>query len=150
MFGDNTSFKRKSLSRGELIVKEGNKLTDLFILTKGKVLNFSVKNGRVIPLYLNEDSGTIGEDCVLGQEKVSQYSSICLDDVQVIVVPRNELYQYINERSKWIKDLVFNISSKSVKTSKVIVEHQIKDEKLFGNSNFNAEDEKFILGRLNS
>lgn len=148
MFGENSSFERKSFERGELILKEGDNISNLYILSSGKVLNFSIKNGRVVPLHLAEDSGVVGEDCVLSKERISQYSAICLSNVQAISIPRQNVLQYINESSKWIKDLIFNISSRSVNTTKVIVDHQIKDDSLFGGESLNAGDEKLILEKM--
>lgn len=150
MFGNDSSFERKSFAKGEILLKEGDKLSSLYILVSGRVLNFSVKSGRVVPLYLSRDTGVIGEDCALTQDRICHYNSIAMNDSSVIVIPRREVVTYINEGSDWIKDLIFNISAKSINTSKLIIDHQIKDDELFGGDSFSPEDEKFILESLKS
>lgn len=150
MFGSNSSFERKTFAKGEILLREREKLSSLYILVSGRVLNFSVKSGRVVPLYLSRDTGVIGEDCALTQDRVCHYNSIAMTNSNVIVIPRREIVTFINEGSDWIKDLIFNISAKSINTSKVIIDHQIKDDELFGGDSFSPEDEKFILDSFKS
>lgn len=150
MFGSNSSFERKNIKKGDVLLREGDKLSALYILESGKVLNFAINNGRVVPLYLVSDTGLVAEDCVLTPDRTCHYNSICLEDSRLIVIPRREVLQFVNESSDWMKDLIFNISKKSVNTSKLITEHQIKDDALFGGGSFSAEHEKFILSSLES
>lgn len=150
MFGNNSSFERKKYLKGDILFKEGDKISALYVLASGKILNFSHKNGRIIPLYLSEGSGVVAEDCVLTQERVCHYNSICLEDSIIIVIPRREVVQYVNESSEWIKDLIFNISKKSINTKKLITDHQIRSDQLNGGVEFSAEEEKFVLESLDS
>ena len=145
MFGNDSSFERKTFKKGDILLREGDKLSALYILVSGQVLNFSIKNNRVIPLFLNSDTGVVGEDCVLTPDRICHYNAICMLDSVIIVIPRREVVQFVNESSTWIKDLIFNISKKTINTSQLIIEHQIKDDALYGDNTFSGEDEKFIL-----
>lgn len=148
MFGNDTKFETRSISRGDILAREGEALGAIFILTSGRILNFSINNGRVIPLHMSTDSGVIGEDCILGQHKVCSYSSIAMSDSKVLVIPKESISRVIYDSSDWIKNLISNISERSINTSKIIVEHKIKADALNGDQPFENEDEKFILSQL--
>lgn len=148
MFGSNTKFETRVLDKGEIFIQEGKNLSNIYILTSGRVLNFSVNKGRVIPLYMSIESGVIGEDCVLGNQKVCSYNSIAMENSRVLVIPKKNVTKVLNDSSDWIRKVILNISERAANTSNLIIEHQIKSDALHGDRPFENQDEKFILGQL--
>lgn len=150
MFGNvESKYEEKTFARGDVLFREGDKVKSLYLLKSGSAILVSNNNDRFVPLYYLDDRGLIGEDCVFKKDSTANYSVVFLNATKVVEIPKSDIMSYINDSADWIKTILTDMADKCSKTSSLIVEHKIIDEKLSGNKSFGDEMEATIRKALN-
>lgn len=148
MFGKEADYTPKSIEQGQVIIKEGDIVNKLYIVQSGEVACVTISNDRVIPIYTVQNSGVIGEDGVFSEDRPSSYSAIAMTKVSVVEIPKKDIMKFVKASSDWVKNILFDISDKVARTTDVIAEHRIIDDRFNGGKLFTDQEEILIKKSL--
>lgn len=146
----NSDVKYENFSKGDLIFKEGKKIEDCFIVSKGKVALVKVFDSRESVFYVAKEKELFGEDCVVSEHKEYYYSAVAMDDCELIRLAASEMGAVIDSHANWIGNILSNISEKINNSIEMISEHRISDDQLFAGISFTDEDMIMIKKSLSS
>ncbi len=142
----NENVKFKNLKKGDVLFRENELSTQTYIISKGEVCSFSVKDLRVIPFYIFRENEILGDISSFNSNIYSE-NAIALTDCELIVIDNKDIEMFLNESSSWIKSILEEMSQKIINTQNTIKNHKIIKSDLF-NGDFNMELETFLLGSL--
>ncbi len=140
----NCIFEERVINKGEKVFSKDSKCSDLYLLTSGKVACFSLKDKRVIPLYLVEEKGVVGEDCLFGDRETFYYYAVALEECHITLIPKKDIIDVMQAGSSWIKSIFGDLSEKIYNTSSLLLEHKIQDKRLSSNYDLTDEDLKLL------
>ena len=144
MFGKENVYKTIQLSKGDVLFKAGDIVNKLFIVQAGEIICVCQNKDRIVPVYTNEHTGGLGEDGVFSDKRPSVYSAVALTDVRLMEIPKADIMKFMNSSSDWMKKILFNISEKVSKTTEVIADHKIIDDRFNGGKLLSGEEEVFL------
>ena len=150
MFGKESEYETIQVLQGEVILREGKTVNELIIVKSGDVACVTLSNDRVVPVYTISGAGVVGEDGILSEGRASAYSAIALTDANIIKIPKEDIMKFIDASSSWVKNILFDISDKVSKTTEVISEHRIIDDRFNGGKLLTGEEEVMIKKSLSS
>lgn len=136
----NSDVKFESFKKGDLLFKEGKKIEDCFIISKGKVGLVKVFDKREQLFYVAKEKELFGEDCVVSEQKAYYYSAIALTDCELIRLSASEMNAVIDAHSDWIGNILNNISGKINNSIEMISEHRISDNELYAGLSISDDD----------
>jgi CRP-like cAMP-binding protein len=137
-----SDISEKSFQKGEVLLKEGEKSRKVYLISSGKVILFTVVNGRVSPLYIAGPGEVIGEEAMF--DNVAPYFAVTLENSKVVEVLNSDLTKYLKSCPDWIGNIVQVMSDRLHSTQLILKEHKIVDARLNGGADLSPEDEAFL------
>jgi len=148
MFGKESEYKTIQVSQGDVLLREGAVVSSLYIVKSGEIACVTLNHDRVVPVYTVSEAGVIGEDGVFSDNRPSTYSAVALTNATVVEISKQDIMKFINASSDWVKNILFDISEKVAKTTEIISEHRIIDDRFNGGKSFTNEEEVMIKKSL--
>lgn len=136
-----SNVKIEKFSKDQVLFKEGDLPEAFYLVVSGKVSCIKWHNERLTIVYTAVEQDIIGEDCIFADDNEYFYSAVAIEDCELIRIEKSEVFEFLNEQSDWIKNILSNISAKIQHTAEVIAEHRIEDEKLLAHSHITEEQE---------
>lgn len=146
----NSDVKFEKMAKGEVLFKEGKKITDCFIVSSGKVALVKVFDNRETVFYVAKEQELFGEDCVVSESKEYYYSAIAMEDCELIRLSASEMSAIVGSHADWIGNILNNISEKINNSIEMISEHRITDDELYAGLSFTDEDMVMIKKAIQS
>ena len=98
--------------RGEILIDDGKPLTDLLLLTEGKVKTLipaEGKAGLLLGMYVNR--GIFDDTCLFRQDRVSHIRAVAESQVSVIALPYDINCRILMEQPQFIRYLASGFAS---------------------------------------
>jgi len=144
----NSDVTYSNFKKGDLLFKEGRKIEQCFIVTKGSVALVKQVDKRETVFYVAKEKDIIGEDCVVSTNPLYFYSAVALEDIEVIPMNASEMNAIVDSHSDWIGNILDNISGKITKSIEMISEHRITDNSLYQGVEISDDDQVLIKSSL--
>lgn len=97
--------------KGDVIAVEGDAITSVIIIRKGRIKTCRIDaNGNEYILDILHDSHAIWHDMFL-KDAVYHYSVVCLTDVQICEIPREELVNVLRDNPEAAMSLITMLST---------------------------------------
>lgn len=97
--------------KGDVIAVEGDEITSVIIIRKGRIKTCRIDaNGNEYILDILHDGHAIWHDMFL-KDAVYHYSIVCLTDVQICEIPREELVNVLRENPEAAMSLITMLST---------------------------------------
>jgi CRP-like cAMP-binding protein len=101
----------KLIKRGEIFIKEGDKLNSIYLIQSGGVNQCLIKNKRPLDLFQLGPNHILNEGAILGQNP-SQTSAIATTDVQYIDVPLEIVKLQVESSTPLVKSIIKSLSER--------------------------------------
>lgn len=125
-----SSLESKKFGPDEVIFKEGDKVTGFYIVKSGSVVCLKEFNKRLIPILNAVEKEIVAEELVFSKQENYSYSAITLSNCELVFIAKSEVDEFLRLKNDWIKDILLSVAIKIEKTSELIAEHRILNEKI--------------------
>lgn len=143
-----TDYPLKQIEKGSVIFFEGNEINNLYLVKSGDVACVTLRNDRLVPVGMIQGAGILGESSIFSEDSASSYSAIAMTNVNLVEIPRSDIYKVLDSSSGWIRRILGDMSDKIINTTDVLAEHRIIDERFNGGKPFSSEEEAMIKASL--
>lgn len=109
--GDNAEFVMKFLAKGELLLKEGDKADNVYVVKHGKLQAFTNQTGSPVILGAIEEGQFVGEMAYINGEPRSA-SVVASTDCELIEIPVAHLDHILFQKPAWSKALFKTLSQR--------------------------------------
>jgi hypothetical protein len=109
--GDNSEFRLSFLAEGDVLMREGDQASFVYILRKGSLKAITEKSGNTVILGTVQPGEFVGEMAYINGEARSA-SIIALSDCELIEIPVNKLDHILFQKPAWSKALVRTLSKR--------------------------------------
>lgn len=103
--------EKKYFNEGELLMLEGERGNEAYLILKGKVEVFKVKDGRKLVLGILKEGDIVGEMALISQEKRSA-SVVAIEETEVAVLTKQLLSQNLKKIPPYIEKIVSTITQR--------------------------------------
>lgn len=139
------TFLLKNYTKGELIIKEGQKGDRAFIIAKGMVKIFkSAVDGHQQELAVIGPGQIFGEMCLI-DAKPRSASAIALTDVQLRVIYRDHFLELMTQTPQEIKLILILLLNRLRKTSEMVSVLNIEKQKMDVDKEFFEKNIQHLL-----
>jgi CRP-like cAMP-binding protein len=140
--------KVRVVQKDEILFKEGQVTTSLFIVKSGEIVGLKRSKERLIPVLWANTQRVLGEEAVLTGGEYT-YSAIALVESEVIEVPADQVKRLMASAPAWMSGLLATLGERSIGMSSAIAEHRISHPELSGTQELAAQEENRLKKLLN-
>ncbi len=142
----NSSFNVVDFKKGDIPVHQGDKLTNIYIITKGLVRGFYIdEDGNEVTKCFSAEKQYFSAEGLMSTEGAS-FNIECLENVRCIQIPYKSL-EYIKDNNPEISKKIYNIVLKIYLSSETRTKHILMENAAERYRNFVNENAE-LAGRL--
>lgn len=130
-------------SKDEILFKEGDEASKIFLVKEGSVLCVKKSKERLIPIFEAGPQKIIGEEAVLAKQPYG-YSAIVMESAEIVEVDGNLISSTLEEAPYWLGALMATLGERLIGTSEAIAEHRISSPELTGGEDLSPQEENRI------
>jgi CRP-like cAMP-binding protein len=123
------------LNSKEVIFREGENASALYLIKSGEVLCLKSSKERLIPVFKAKTQDIIGESAMLSDAPCT-YSAITLTPVELIRIDNADLIKVLESAPEWLMDLTTTMISRFQSTSNLVAENRILNEAILSEEDF--------------
>ena len=139
--------KIRVIQKDEILFKEGQSTTSIFIVKSGEVVALKRSKERLIPILWANAQKMLGEEAVLTGGDYS-YSAVALSECEIIEIPADQIKRIMASAPAWMSGLLATLGERSQGMSSAIAEHRISHQELSGTQAELAPQEENRLKKL--
>ena len=111
--------KEKKVTRGEMVITEGERPDGMYIVRSGKVEVFKKINGKEVRLSVIGSNDFFGEmSLFLDQPRTAFVRT--LEDCTLLFLSKDEIYDYLQKNTEFVKTLMIRLSKRILEAHKII------------------------------
>lgn len=127
------------MARKQLIFREGELASKLFLVDSGEVICLKSSKDRQIPVFVAKKGDVVGESAMLETAPYA-YSAITLTETVLVEIPAENLKDVILKGPVWLAELGRVMIERFQKTANIVA-----DNRLIHNSIISEEDFTSLL-----
>lgn len=126
---------RVSKGTHEVIFREGEPASSLFIVKRGEVLCLKRVKDRLIPVFKATEGDIVGENAIL-ESMPYGYSAVSLTTVELMEIPSGNFGQILKTSPSWLKQLTATMIQRFENTANLVAENRVFHESILSEEEF--------------
>lgn len=138
------------LSKGthEVVFREGDSASSLFIVKRGQVICLKRSKDRLIPVFRAGEGDILGENAIVGGD-VYGYSAVTLTTAELMEIPSRNFDDILKKSPDWLKSLTATMVQRFENTASLIAENRVFHEDILSEEEFPSSLEVEMKKLLN-
>ena len=127
----------KNLLPKDVIFKEGEPATDLYLVKSGKVVCLKASKDRLIPVFVANAEDILGESAMT-PNGVYSYSAVSLTNCEIIPVPSKDFTTVLDKAPYWLNELTTTMINRFQDTAAIIAENRVVHPAILSEEDFSS------------